>query len=225
MPESVVLVFTMKWLLSIPSKTAPARHFLSSLQGHDLNIKQTLRFVFPQLFQRRMNGSKVTMKLNALLQNDTATWGNNSLVGWRWYSVQRRFITYSFPPIYSSFHHCFCSESCYFCTFGGWLVACGAIVVAVAGKLWSNTVARNYYKHYSQCSSHSEVNSTSWGHSSREEQGERGKQKVGLNLSPVKNADAEHFSAASGTLTFFRKSFFYYAKLDSDSDNGSWIRR
>lgn len=25
-------------------------------------------------------------------------------------------------------------------------------------ELWSNTVARNYYKHYSQCSSHSDVN-------------------------------------------------------------------
>lgn len=51
-PESVVLVFTMKWLLSTPSSTAAVSRFRSSLQGHDLNIKQTLRFVFLRLFQR-----------------------------------------------------------------------------------------------------------------------------------------------------------------------------
>ncbi len=50
-------------------------------------------------------------------------------------------------------------------------------------KLWSNTVARNYYKHYSQCSSHSEVNSTSWAYFSR-----RGRRKGSKKsfLSPVK---------------------------------------
>lgn len=50
--ESVVLLFTVKWLLSTPSNTATASRFLSSRWGHDLNIKQTLCFVFSQLFQR-----------------------------------------------------------------------------------------------------------------------------------------------------------------------------
>lgn len=71
-------------------------------------------------------------------------YSDHSLVGWCWYLVQRRFITYSFPPIYSPFHHCFCSERCYFCTFGGWLVACRAIMVAVGESydltLWQEII-------------------------------------------------------------------------------------
>lgn len=55
-------------------------------------------------------------------------------------------------------HHCFCSERCYFCTFGVRLVACRANTGGSCRELLSNTMARNYYKHYSQCSSHGGVN-------------------------------------------------------------------
>lgn len=62
-------------------------------------------------------------------------------------------------------------------------------------KLWSNTVATNYCKHYSQCSSHSELSVMRAYFPGRE--GWRGSKESALILSPVKNADAEHFSAAS----------------------------
>lgn len=58
-------------------------------------------------------------------------------------------------------------------------------------KLWSNTVARNYCKHYSQCSSHCEVN-TMRAYFPRRERW-RGSKKTASILSPVKNADAQHF--------------------------------
>lgn len=124
-----------KWLLSTPSNTATtAARYLCSPRGHDLNIKQTPCSVFG-----RPCRSTVT-----IIHNDTAARGSNALVAWCWYLVQRRFITYSFPPIYPSFHHSFCSERCYFHTFCGWLVACGAIVAAVVESyditLWQEII-------------------------------------------------------------------------------------
>lgn len=62
--------------------------------------------------------------------------------------------------IYSSFHHCFRSERCYFSTFGEGVVACRAIMGGICKELWSNTTTRNYCKHYSQWSSHHDVKIT-----------------------------------------------------------------
>ncbi len=61
------------------------------------------------------------------------------------FSAEEVYYPYSFAPIYSSFHRRFCSERCYFCTFGGGSVARGAITVAVAESydltLWQEIIA------------------------------------------------------------------------------------
>lgn len=148
-----------------------------------------------------------------MLQNGTATWGNNPSVGWRWYLVQRRFITYSLPPICSSFHQCFCGERCYFCTFVGGLVACRAITVAVAEScdptLWQEIITNIIH------SAVVIVTWISWGHVSKEERCE------GEAKRKYKNADASSAFAASGTLLviILKKGFPYRAKLA-----GPWIR-
>lgn len=68
-------------------------------------------------------------------------------------------------------------------------------------KLWSYTVARNYYKHYSQYSSHSEENITRAYFHRRERW--RGSKKTSVLFPVQKNADAERVSA--GTFVFFKE--------------------
>ncbi len=144
----------MKWLLSTPSNTATARRFLSSLWGHDLNIKQMLRFVFfRQIFQGWWNGSRVTMKPNVCSKILRQLIGVLTLM----FSAGEVYYLYSFPPIYSSFHHCFCREKVLFLYVWWRVSSLRGHYGGSCRKLWSNTVARNYCKHYSQCSSHSEV--------------------------------------------------------------------
>lgn len=89
----------------------------------------------------------------------------------KWYSNMRQQLTGGLTMIFSAeeVHYLQLSadllslsspllqrKRCYFCTFGGGLAAWGAIMAAVAESHDLTRWQGNYYKHYSQCSSHSE---------------------------------------------------------------------
>lgn len=166
----------MKWLLSTPTRPT-ARRFLASLRGHDLNIKQMLCFVFLFFSRRSFRGDWTVAEWPWTLQKHRNM--SQQLIGVLTliFSAEEVYYPYSFAPIYSSFHRCFCSERCYFCAFGGGSVACGAITVAVAESYdltpWQGIIASIIH------SAVVTVKWTSWGHISQEE---RRKQRDGVNV-------------------------------------------
>lgn len=162
-------------------------------------------FFFPPVFRRWLNGSWVTMNAPKHCNMSQQLIGVLTLI----FSAEEVYYPYSFAPIYSSFHHCFCSERCYFCTFGGGSVARRAITVAVAESydltLWREIIANIIH------SAVVTVKRASWGHISQEGEGSR---ETALMLSTVRNADAEHISAASGALIFrSRKGLLLSCKI------------
>lgn len=123
-----------------PTQRAPSP---SPLWSHNLNIKETLSFVFLQLFLEVIERSRATgRETGCTLQNSAA-----DIQRWGGGLITRRAFHRLAPP-FISVPAC---ERCYFSTFGGALAARGAIMAAVAQSHdQAPRCEKIIAKHYSQ---------------------------------------------------------------------------